>query len=135
MAAELGMVLGNLVERAGNRARDVDSRSLRVGAGPARAPAQTDRARDLPHQELDLLLQRCGAAGVVARLGFLQLAAQIGKLALVVRNGLRVEYLTGVTEVSPALLQRLGWRSGRLVSLATDRVDQIDRVERLPGMA
>ena len=109
------------------------------------ASTESDGARELPRQRIDLLFRLLSALDVSPLLGFFQFFAQIGKPAPVGDLGLLVEHLARVTQTAdmdpclfeiliPARQALLGLTGFVIIALACDSSCQIEHVEFDPGM-
>src|SRR6267378_7808829 len=89
-------MLRDSLQRSLDRASDVESRTLRIGTGPAIPPAKADCAYDLALERLYLRFDFAGALAIAALTQVFELLAKLHHPALVCDLRLLIEHLTGV---------------------------------------
>src|SRR5260370_16067701 len=99
MTPELGVQIGDLLDRFADAALHEDARALCRGTGSSRPTTETDRAGDLIGQRVELVAKMLGARDVGESLGFLDGLAQIVDPAFVRPARVRIEDLAGVADV------------------------------------
>src|SRR5260370_39637960 len=97
---ESGIALRDSFQHRLDRLADALPGSFRSRYRPPITSSDSDRARELPGQRIDLLFRLLGVLDVSRFLGFFQFFAQIGKPVPISRLGLIVEHLARVTETA-----------------------------------